>query len=39
MHTEVDVLNTDRTLMPGLYAEAVLTLEERIARWPCRYKP
>ena len=29
MHTEVDVLNTDRTLMPGLYAEATLTLEKK----------
>jgi RND family efflux transporter MFP subunit len=27
MHTEVDVLNPNRTLMPGLYAEATLTLE------------
>ena len=29
MHTEVDVPNPDRILMPGLYAEAVLTLEKR----------
>jgi len=29
MHTEVDVRNTDRTLMPGLYAEATLTLERK----------
>ncbi len=29
MHTEVDVQNTDRTLMPGMYAEAVLTLERK----------
>jgi RND family efflux transporter MFP subunit len=27
MHTEVDVLNPNRALMPGLYAEATLTLE------------
>jgi RND family efflux transporter MFP subunit len=27
MHTEVDVLNTSRELMPGLYAEATLTLD------------
>lgn len=29
MHTEVDVPNADRALMPGLYAEATLTLERR----------
>jgi multidrug efflux pump subunit AcrA (membrane-fusion protein) len=29
MHTEVDVSNSDRTLVPGLYAEAVLTLNRR----------
>jgi RND family efflux transporter MFP subunit len=29
MHTEVDVRNTDNSLVPGLYAEAVLTLQER----------
>jgi len=29
MHTEVDVPNPDGTLIPGLYAEAVLTLEKR----------
>ncbi len=29
MHTEVDVKNTDRVLVPGLYAEADLTLEQR----------
>lgn len=29
MHTEVDVPNPSRTLMPGLYAEATLTLEHR----------
>ncbi len=29
MHTEVDVLNKDRTLMPGLYADADLTLEHK----------
>ena len=29
MHTEVDVLNPDRLLMPGLYAEADLTLEHK----------
>lgn len=27
MHTEVDVLNPNRVLVPGLYAEATLTLE------------
>ncbi len=29
MHTEVDVQNKDRVLLPGLYAEAQLTLEHR----------
>lgn len=29
MHTEVDVRNPDHLLVPGLYAEAVLTLEQR----------
>ena len=29
MHTEVDVLNPNRALMPGMYAEASLTLEGR----------
>ncbi len=29
MHTEVDVPNTGGLLMPGLYAEATLTLEKR----------
>lgn len=29
MHTEVDVRNPDRTLVPGLYAQATLTLEHR----------
>lgn len=29
MHTEVDVLNPNRTLMPGLYADATITLERR----------
>ena len=29
MHTEVDVPNQDGTLIPGLYAEAVLTLEKK----------
>jgi len=29
MHTEVDVLNPQRLLLPGLYAEASLTLEKR----------
>jgi RND family efflux transporter MFP subunit len=29
MHTEVDVPNADRKLLPGLYAEAVLTLNRR----------
>jgi RND family efflux transporter MFP subunit len=29
MHTEVDVRNPDRLLVPGLYAEADLTLEHR----------
>lgn len=29
MHTEVDVRNPNRALVPGLYAEATLTLEHR----------
>jgi RND family efflux transporter MFP subunit len=29
MHTEVDVPNPDRVLMPGMYAETTLTLEAR----------
>ena len=29
MHTEVDVQNRDRTLMPGLFAEADVALEHR----------
>ena len=29
MHTEVDVPNPDRLLMPGMYAEATLTLEAK----------
>ena len=29
MHTEVDIPNPGRALMPGLYAEATLTLESR----------
>jgi RND family efflux transporter MFP subunit len=29
MHTEVDVLNPSRELMPGLYADATLTLERK----------
>jgi len=29
MHTEVDVSNNDRVLMPGLYADADLTLEHK----------
>ena len=29
MHTEVDVLNPAHVLMPGLYAEAILTLERK----------
>lgn len=29
MHTEVDVLNPDRVLIPGLYADADLTLEHK----------
>lgn len=29
MHTEVDVPNPNRTLMPGLYAEATLMLEKK----------
>ena len=28
MHTEVDVPNPDRVLLPGLYAEATITLEQ-----------
>jgi RND family efflux transporter MFP subunit len=29
MHTEVDVPNPNRVMMPGVYAEATLTLEQR----------
>jgi RND family efflux transporter MFP subunit len=29
MHTEVDVLNPNHVLMPGLYADATITLERR----------
>jgi multidrug efflux pump subunit AcrA (membrane-fusion protein) len=29
MHTEVDVKNRDRVLMPGLYADADMSLEHR----------
>ena len=29
MHTEVDVPNTNRILLPGLYAQATITLERR----------
>jgi RND family efflux transporter MFP subunit len=29
MHTEVDVLNAGRVLLPGLYAEATITLERK----------
>jgi len=29
MHTEVDVLNPGRLLMPGMYAEADVTLEHK----------
>lgn len=29
MHTEVDVPNADRVLLPGLYAEATITLEHK----------
>jgi RND family efflux transporter MFP subunit len=29
MHTEVDVPNPDRVLLPGVYAEATLTLEQK----------
>jgi RND family efflux transporter MFP subunit len=29
MHTEVDVPNSDRALIPGLYAEATITLERK----------
>lgn len=29
MHTEVDVPNPNRLLMPGMYAEATLTIEQR----------
>jgi RND family efflux transporter MFP subunit len=29
MHTEVDVANPDRVLVPGLYAEATITLEHK----------
>jgi RND family efflux transporter MFP subunit len=30
MHTEVDVLNTKQLLIPGMYAEATLTLERKV---------
>ena len=29
MHTEVDVMNPDRLLLPGLYAQATITLEQK----------
>ena len=29
MHTEVDVMNPDRLLLPGLYAQARITLEQK----------
>jgi RND family efflux transporter MFP subunit len=29
MHTEVDVMNSDHTLLPGLYAEATISLERK----------
>jgi RND family efflux transporter MFP subunit len=29
MHTEVDVLNTDRSLLPGLYADATIQLQRK----------
>jgi RND family efflux transporter MFP subunit len=29
MHTEVDIPNSDHTLVPGVYAEATITLENR----------
>ena len=29
MHTEVDVMNPNRVLLPGLYAEATITLEKK----------
>ena len=29
MHTEVDVPNPNRVLVPGLYAEATITLEKK----------
>jgi multidrug efflux pump subunit AcrA (membrane-fusion protein) len=29
MHTEVDVPNTNRLLMPGMYAEAIIRLERK----------
>jgi RND family efflux transporter MFP subunit len=29
MHTEVDIYNTDRKLLPGLYAEATLSLDRK----------
>jgi RND family efflux transporter MFP subunit len=29
MHTEVDVMNPDRILLPGLYAQATITLEQK----------
>ncbi len=29
MHTEVDVLNPNRLLLPGLYAQAIVTLEKK----------
>jgi len=31
MHTEVDVANSSRVLLPGLYAEATITLEKKDA--------
>ena len=38
MHTEVDVLNPRRVLIPGMYAEATLTLDQQPTCWPCPKK-
>ena len=39
MHTEVDVPNPERVLMPGLYAEATITLEHKANALPCPFRP
>ena len=38
MHTEVDVLNPDRVLLPGLYAEATSRWNRKTTRSRCRFR-